>query len=140
VDRDEDPRFVIDNAHGTADDIELNRGTGRIPGHWADSLKRQVRAALDDPALANEADTVVIKAAAEELHLTPQTEAPASTGSRPVPRLWLSAPGFNADSTIAVVRGSFWCGPLCGSGEVLFLARRPGTAWRIWDSELLWVS
>ena len=37
--------------------------------------------------------------------------------------IWLSAVGFNAAHTEALVAAVLYCGPLCGDGELLVLAR-----------------
>jgi len=44
--------------------------------------------------------------------------------------IWLSAVGFNAAHTEALVAAVLYCGPLCGYGELLVLART-GNAWYV---------
>jgi hypothetical protein len=115
-----------------------------VPGHWADTVKREVYVALSDPAFTNSADSATVASVAFDLGLR-LARADTIPGRppkdfRPTPRLRLSHPGFNRDSTIAVIRVDFWCGYLCGAGETLFLARHPGYAWRIWYIALAWVS
>lgn len=113
-----------------------------IPDHWADTLRREVEAALADTGRGAAPTPHLIEGVASRLGIRLLTTPPAMRvpGERPVPQLAVSAPGFNSDSTIAVVEVAFHCGPLCGSGQVLYLARRPGRAWRIWHADLTWVS
>ena len=115
-----------------------------VPNHWADTLKHQVRVALSDPDCSTLADSTDIVSAAQSLRLA---VAPADTAGwpprpkrAPPSRVTLSRPGFNRDSTIAAIRVDVRCGPLCGAGETLLLARKPGTRWRVWYSFLHWVS
>jgi hypothetical protein len=116
----------------------------RVPGHWADTLQREVRAALTDPARDGPADSTTLRQAARALKIV---LLPSDTSAWPLPsshlppaRATLSQPGFNADSTIAAMRVDYWCGPLCGSGRTLLLARRPGTKWRVWHAVTHWIS
>lgn len=126
----------------------VTTGSGpSVPGYWADTLKQEVLAALRDSAFGRPVPPDIIEAAAMTAGLQLVTAQPAETlrahrrrGEPPVPRVTLSWPGFNRDSTIAVVDVSVWCGFLCGSGETLYLARRPGFRWRVWMSRLRWVS
>jgi len=121
-----------------------------IPGYWADTLRREVIAALSDGSRRRTADTLLIALAAQHLgfHLVSSVvadsldehQAKGPRMGRIVPRVWVSRPGFNHDSTIAVIEFSIICGGLCGSGETLFLARRPGFEWRIWNGQLHWIS
>jgi hypothetical protein len=115
-----------------------------IPSHWADTLKREVSLAFRDPALAHPADSSAVANVARSLglRLVPPDTVPRlpPKGYQAVVRLHLSQPGFNSDSTIALIQADMWCGFLCGAGQTLFLARRPGYAWRIWHSELSWIS
>jgi hypothetical protein len=107
----------------------------RVPGHWADTLKHEVRVALADLVGADLADSTDLATAARSLGLV---LLPADTTDWPMdpppPRVTLSRAGFNGDSTIAALRVDMACGPLCGVGETLLLARRPGTRWRVWFS------
>ena len=48
--------------------------------------------------------------------------------------------GYNHDSTYAVIYYEVHCGVRCGHGVILLLARRPGCAWTVWDSALLWLA
>jgi hypothetical protein len=113
-----------------------------IPGHWADTLKREVQTALSDTAQPAKPAPSPLERVASRLGIRFVSELPVqpTTHTRPLPRMSLSAPGFNQDSTIAILDVAFHCGPLCGSGQVLYLARKPGRAWRIWHRELTWVS
>jgi hypothetical protein len=111
----------------------------RIPGHWADTLKHEVRTALVDPDAAKVADRKQIERAARALGLVvlqDTTEWLVNSARPPAPVIRLSRPGFNLDSTIAAVRMDLWCGPICGADETVLLARRPGKRWRIWHSFL----
>ena len=119
----------------------------RVPGYWADALRQAVEVALADlrsPESATPA-LVAIAAAQVGLHLTPNRDfqppvSRADNGGLLAARLWLSRPGFNRDSTIAVVRSTYWCGMRCAHGITRVLARRPGYQWRVWMSWLHWVS
>jgi hypothetical protein len=139
----DDPRFVA--LQGSADSPLLAKASGdesSVPQHWEDSLRREVRVAL--AGRSEVADTVAVTQAAGALGLTvlpPDTTAwPESSGHAPPPRVRLSGAGFNEDSTIAAVEVEYWCGPLCGSGRTLLLARHPGTRWRVWYSVMHWIS
>jgi hypothetical protein len=48
--------------------------------------------------------------------------------------------GFSVDSTRAVVEVETGCGPGCASGVLLFLRRKPGCAWALWDQRLAWIT
>jgi hypothetical protein len=104
-----------------------------VPNHWVDTLKNEARVALSDPNCSNLADSMDLVRAAQTLALVlllrDTTDWPPKP---PPPRVKLSRPGFNGDSTVAAVRLDVWCGPLCGSGETLLLARKPGKRWRVW--------
>ena len=119
----------------------------RIPHHWADTLRTAIEVALADPSLRQSASEQLVVQAAERvgLNLIPSRDFhPVSQGAgarrATAARLWLSRPGFNVDSTIAVVRVTYWCGMLCAHGITLALARRPGHEWRVWNTWLHWVS
>jgi hypothetical protein len=118
-------------------------GEGTVPGHWADTLKREVTLALSDSGLQRPASFARVREAANEVGIPLAVMLHDSVGSASWdrrPRIWLSAPGFNADSTIAAVRVAFRCGPLCGHGATVVLARRPGYRWRIWYHRIHWIS
>lgn len=112
-------------------------GSPGLPSEWADTLKREVVAALADSGYGRWLAGPELVAAARTIAL--QT-ALRDSAARRFPQFGMTRPGFNADSTIAVVRVSYVCGGLCGSGGVLYLARHPGTAWRIWMYHRAWVS
>jgi hypothetical protein len=120
----------------------VSGGGTDIPSHWADTLRREVRRALDDCGTPADSGALTQAARALGLVLLPSdtTEWPPWSGHSPPPRVRLSRPGFNADSTIAAVRLDYWCGPLCGSGRTLLLARRPGLRWRVWYALGHWIS
>lgn len=108
-----------------------------VPTFWPDSLKREVRAALTDPHMTELlSDSVILSYLAGRVHVQSGQPVPGAQ----VMRLWLSRPGFNADSTMAAIRITVLCGLRCGSGEVWLLARRPGVRWRIWRRITSWVS
>lgn len=113
-----------------------------LPGHWADTLQHEARTALEN--CTGPADTLALAQAARVLGIvllpSDTTEWPPRSEPPPPPRVRFSGPGFNADSTIAVLRVDYWCGFLCGSGETLLLARHPGMRWRIWYALRHWVS
>ena len=122
-------------------------GGSPVPGYWADTLKRELRAALEARTQGKPADPAAVIAAADRIGVTVLTGVPATAvdlrvkGARPpTPRVRLWQPGFNRDRTIATIDVQYWCGPLCGAGETLFLARRPGLAWRIFGGHVHWVS
>ena len=55
--------------------------------------------------------------------------------------VWALMPAvFNADTTGALVYVQVKCGPLCGTGQLVLLARRPGRRWVIWFVRRMWVS
>jgi len=120
----------------------VSGGATAVPSHWADTLQGVVRVALDD--CTKPADSAALAQAARSLSLvllpSDTTEWPPWSGHPPPPRVRLSHPGFNADSTIAALRLDYWCGPLCGAGQTLLLARRPGMRWRIWHALGHWIS
>jgi hypothetical protein len=119
-------------------------GLIRVPSHWVDTLKHEVRVALSDPSGSKLADSTDIASAVRSLGLVllppDTTEWPGRPKHQPPPTVKLSSPGFNGDSTIAAVRLDVSCGPVCGSGETLLLARRPGRRWRVWYSFAHWIS
>ena len=119
----------------------------KVPGYWADTLRRAVEAALADSAMEHSASAPAVQEAAAQAGL--RLVLSQEFGARPAlddngrpnaARLWISRPGFNPDSTIATIRTEYWCGMLCAHGVTLVLARRPGYQWRIWQSWLHWVS
>jgi len=107
-----------------------------VPGHWVDTLRDEVRPALWAPELQQDGDRALILQGA--LRVGFQILPPADTLAPA--RLWLSRPGFNADSTIAALQFEYWCGFRCGHGATLLLARRPGYQWRVWDYRTGWRS
>jgi hypothetical protein len=115
-----------------------------VPNHWADTLKHEVRVALSDPNRSKLADSTDISLAARTLGLvllpSDTTEWPLNPKRLPPQRIRLSHAGFNGDSTIAALRIDVWCGPLCGDGATLLLARRPGKRWRVWHAFGHWIS
>lgn len=117
-----------------------------IPGYWADTLKREIRTALDSRASGQRADSAAVMAAADRTGIAVKPAVPIWTelyvngAHPPTPRIRLGRPGFNGDSTIAAIEVTYWCGQLCGAGETLFLARRPGRAWQIFGGRVHWVS
>ena len=140
-----DSMFVLADSGTDAPLAAITTGSRfQVPGHWADTVKHEVFLALKDPAFLTSADSADVANVASALGLRlvrPDSMTHReSANHRPTPQLHLSRPGFNRDSTIAVIRASLWCGHLCGSGETLFLARRPGYDWRIWYRALDWVS
>jgi len=119
----------------------------RVPGYWADTLRREVQVALADSGLRWPGNVQLIVEAAsqtgvnlvtgKELHVLP----PQPDSGQPLAaRLWLSRPGFNRDSTIAAIRTTYWCGIRCAHGATLVLARRPGYRWQVWKTWLHWIS
>ena len=118
-------------------DTAWHRPRFEAPHQWESSLKRQVEAAgLSEqgrPANPGPDDLAAFLAAgvaANECH----------TYACPLPRVSLDLPGYNADSTIALVHVEITCGEVCGRGEWVVLARRPAHAWQIWWREVDWVS
>lgn len=122
----------------------------QVPAFWADTVKRELYHALSAPALWTGADSVRLARVATGRRLTliwrlkddPVHPVKLTGGNvgRAIPSIAMSRPGFNADSTIAAIRVSILCGPMCGSGETLFLARHPGAKWRVWGGHTEWVS
>lgn len=109
--------------------------------HWADTLKREVGAALRDSARAHPGRQEALRAAAAiiGIELYPHSSLPRASDSVPIPMMWIWRPGFNADSTIAAVQVQFWCGVACAHEATILLARRPGHQWRIWHEVLNWM-
>ncbi len=137
--------IVNDTTHkGPGPAAFVTMGSEQVPGYWVDTLKREVTMALEDPGLRHRADPALVTAAATQLGLTLLEPTSADSvfdpAKRFTPRLVLSRPGFNHDSTLAAIRVSVVCGMLCGNGATVFLARRPGFRWRIWLWETHWVS
>jgi hypothetical protein len=113
-------------------------GATDVPKHWQDTLRREARLALSDPGCSKPADSRDLASAAHSLGvvlLPPDTtDWPRNPKRSPPPRIQLSGPGFNGDSTIAAVSVDVECGIQCGWLETLLLARRPVKRWRIWYS------
>ena len=130
--------------------LPVDPGGSVIRSHWADTLKREVRAATDElrsvlrDCAAPPIDHIAVLAMRLGIELRDTTDARsylvAGRDSLPVPELWLSVPGFNADSTVAAIEVDYWCGGLCGHGATLLLARRPGYRWQVWRYHTHWVS
>jgi hypothetical protein len=116
-------------------------GGSDVPDHWEDTLKHEVGIALSHTDCSQLADSIDLVRAAQILGLV---LLPRDTSEWPVnqppPSIRISRPGLNGDSTIAAVRLDVWCGGLCGSGETLLLARKPGKRWRVWHRFLHVVS
>jgi hypothetical protein len=119
-------------------------GGSVVPKHWADTLQHEVRLALSDPNCSELADSLDLVRAAQTLGVVllsrDTTDWPMNLKRSLPPRVKLSRPGFNRDSTIAALRIDVWCGPLCGHGSTLLLARRPGKQWQVWDAIGHWIS
>jgi hypothetical protein len=130
--------------------LPVDPGPSVIRSHWPDSLKRQVRAATKQLRHHQRyQDALPLGhlrqlAASLGIDLRPPSDSAAilfdGRDSLPVPHLSLSMPGFNADSTLAAIEVSYWCGELCAHGATLLLARRPGYRWRVWQYHVHWVS
>jgi hypothetical protein len=50
-----------------------------------------------------------------------------------------SRPGYNSARNEAVLSVSHWCGSLCGTGHLYFLARQNGQ-WKVRNRLMLWIS
>jgi hypothetical protein len=97
-----------------------------VPRFWADTVRREVAVAMRAPQLRATGDGVLITMVASTMGIELRNP---STISATVPfRVWLSQPGFNADSTVAALR-SCVDHRLCGT---LLFARRPGFRWLVW--------
>ena len=97
---------------------------------WPDSTRAAFTEALDALARASATgpiDSVVVRGLSATL-----THEHHSLGVSPI--------GYSTDSTHAIVYYEVHCGPRCGHGALLLLARRPGREWTRWDSQLLWIS
>ncbi len=115
----------------------------RLPGHWADTLRYAVDAALSDTSRHGLAAARQLTTAAAIAGVTVRPVALADSfgpAIRQVPRLWIAPAGFNGDSTLAALDLTFSCGQLCAHGTTLLLARRPGRQWNIWRSFVHWIS
>ena len=111
---------------------EYTQGSVRLPGYWEDSITDEIKAALADSPLIEPADPRLITEVASTRGLALENGHEGG-GQR---RLWLSRPGFNNDSTIAVIR-SVELGPSFGLETVLLLARRPGYRWKVFHGLVL---
>jgi hypothetical protein len=120
----------------------VSGGQPPIPSYWPDSLKQQVAILLGAPALNRPADSQLIAAAATDLGVQVLRPPPTGTqdSTRPVTHIAFSGVSFNADSTLAAVRFTYWCGPVCAAGQTAFLARHPGFHWRVWHIYTAWIS
>jgi hypothetical protein len=114
---------------------------------WPDSVRAGFQAAFADYERRNQQAHPVSPLALRQRGVQPAQpgQDKCAEGSRLDCRsdatyVGLSAIGFNADSTYAVVYRSAWCGPLCATGIVFLLRRHPGTRWSLWSSELMWIS
>ena len=114
----------------------------RLPGHWVDTLRQEARVALARLSPEIPADRASLALAARSLNLRLVTTETSERvpGRERLPVIWLSRAGFNRDSTVAAVRIESWCGLVCGAGQTLLLARRPGTRWQIWYALTDWIS
>ncbi len=147
-----DSLVINDSSHNNFRFLAAFTSVGRsgVPGYWADTLKREVAFALSDTARRAWADRALIASAAKFLRIelvgalaAESLDAVRRKGSPfgpIIPRVTVSRPGFNHDSTMAVIDVSIVCGGFCGAGQTLFLARRPRFQWRIWNAQLHWVS
>jgi hypothetical protein len=119
-------------------------GGSQVPNHWADTLKHETRVALFNPDRSRLADLGDITSAAQTLGLavlpSDTTDWARNPKRMPAPRIRLTRPGFNGDSTIAAIRMDVWCGFMCGSGQTFLLARKPGKRWRIWHAFMHWIA
>ena len=50
-----------------------------------------------------------------------------------------SRPGYNSGRSEAIVCVSHWCGELCGTGHLYFLAKQNGQ-WKVQNRLMLWIS
>jgi hypothetical protein len=114
----------------------------RIPSDWPDSLRREVKDTLSDPAFGSAATPGQVEPAAQQLGIpmVPFSRNLTTNAAGSPEVLYLSQPGFNHDSTIAAVRVTSDCGALCGSGTTWLLSRRPGYRWLVWFQWVFWVS
>jgi hypothetical protein len=53
---------------------------------------------------------------------------------------WIfSRPGYNSSRTEALLDVTHWCGELCGTGHLYFLAKQNGK-WKVQNRLMLWIS
>jgi hypothetical protein len=98
-----------------------------VPGFWADTVRHEVAVAMRAPQLRATGDGMLITMVASTMGI--KFLRNPSTIPAGVPfRVWLSQPGFNADSTVAALRSCVEH-RLCGT---LLFARRPGLRWLVW--------
>jgi hypothetical protein len=134
-----DSMIVPDPRHSPpTDEVTALCGDIDVPKHWSDTLKRETKLALSDPGCSNLADSVDLASAGHTLGVvllqSDTTDWPLNPRRSLPPRVQLSGPGFNQDSTIGAINMAVQCGLQCGWTETLLLARRPGQRWRIWYS------
>jgi hypothetical protein len=133
-------------AESTVTDQIPASSKGLLPGHWPDAVRASFDSAFADFRRQNTASRPVPEAPARQLSLdlgSPDPTCGVRNGvecHERVTRVRVSAIGFNADSTYAVVYRSMWCGPLCGTGVVFLLRRVPGARWSVWSGRLIWIS
>ena len=110
---------------------------GIPPKYWADTLKREVRAAVFNASLGPEAPVEIVREAASVLGIqvtVRRVDIPLDDIAGEV-ALQIFRAGLNPDSTIAavLVRGHGFSRD--AGDQLLLLARRPGFRWRIWPRD-----
>ena len=116
---------------------------GFLAGHWPNDVKASFDSAFVDLARQSRATRPVSPQAVRELDLQvgmARRECEHGDCEERVAQVWLSAVGFNGDSTYAVAYRGMVCGGLCGTGVVFLLRRNPGAEWTVWHARLMWIS
>jgi hypothetical protein len=107
-----------------------------IKRHWANAVKTGFAEALAD--LNNKRlergplDPSYLDGLPSGTTIGPRPGAASDGASRWV-HIALSEPGFNHDSTFAVIYSRYYCGIRCAGDDLLLLARKPGSRWTLWD-------
>jgi hypothetical protein len=117
-----------------------------LEGRWPDSVRASFDSAFADLSRSNQ-PRLVDRAVVEHLPIEIGGRQPSKCAGKAGPLceadrtfVRVSPIGFNGDSTYAVIYRATWCGPLCGTGVIFLLRRKPNARWCVWSAKLLWIS
>jgi hypothetical protein len=113
-----------------------------IPSEWPDTLRQMAHQASTDTSYSGwpSLEDLSTVAASMGLKIVASDTTPWLPRNKPPPRFTISRPGFSTDSTLAIVRVSYVCGPLCGDGGTVVLVKAPGGQWSVWRYAVEWIS